>query len=83
MVKLATKKNTQRAIAINSNFYPKAKVRGYNLRIIKYKNIFSLKSVENKNIKPGSEENNILKKRLYDASSYEWWQKTSLCQALL
>ena len=46
MVKLAIKKNTQRAIAIKSNFYPKAKVRGYNLRMIKYKNIFRLKSAE-------------------------------------
>ena len=46
MVKLATKKNTQRDIAINSNFYPKTKVRGYNLRMIKYKTIFSLKSAE-------------------------------------
>ena len=46
MVNLATKKNLQRAIAINSNLYPKTKVRGYNLRIIKYKNIFSLKSAE-------------------------------------
>ena len=46
MVKLATKKNTQRAIAINSNFYSKTKVRGYNLRMIKCKNIFSIKSAE-------------------------------------
>ena len=46
MVKLATKKNTQRAIAINSNLYPKSKVVGYNLRIIKYNNIFSLQSAE-------------------------------------
>ena len=46
MVKLATKKNTQGVIAINSNLYPKTKVRGYNLRIIKHKNIFSLKKAE-------------------------------------
>ena len=46
MVKLAIKKNTQRSIAINSNFYPKTKARGYNLRIIKYKNILSRKPAE-------------------------------------
>ena len=38
MVKLATKKNTQLAIAINSNLYPPKKWEAYNLGIIKYKN---------------------------------------------